>query len=72
MRKENLRDLRPDADSWIESRRRILRHEADSVAAYPVEGRSSQLQQILALEQHLTAINPARRVPEAQQLKGHG
>ena len=70
MGQQDLGHLIADADARIERGRRVLRHEADPVAAQLVEGGPLQLQQVAALEQHLTAVDPARGMAIAQQLQG--
>ena len=46
-----------DAHAGVERRRRILRHEADAVAAQPVELGAVEAEQVFALEEDAAAVD---------------
>src|SRR5579871_4898061 len=72
VRDQDLGNLAADPDAGIEGRCRILRHEADLIAAQSVELGATQPKPVLALEQDAASVPPARRVVITEQLHGYG
>jgi hypothetical protein len=57
----DLGHLAPDGERAVEGRRRALRDVGDLGAAHPLAGPGVQLEHVLAVQEHLAALDPAAR-----------
>ena len=72
VQEQRLGDLTSDADAGVERGRRVLRHEADAVAAQAVEIAAPELEQVDVAEENGAAFRPHARMAIAEELQADG
>src|SRR5262245_41755241 len=70
MLRQDLGELRADPHAQAESSGQILRHQADAVAAQPIQGGTAERQYIGSSECYLPALHAAGRPLIAEQVIG--
>src|SRR5262249_15541350 len=69
---DRLRHLVADGEERVERRHRVLQDHGDPLAADAAHLRIRLLQEVLALEQDLSAHDPGRRRKQTQEREGEG